>query len=123
MFRPIEELPQPGFEIPFYVRARFRSDRNALVEYSERVWCTCTYTSATLCPAHAWCRAGQPMTLADPNRRSMLLLARYPKDVWLFCGFVFVCGIFYWISGTRRPEQTARNDRPGLDSLIHNGWV
>jgi hypothetical protein len=41
-FRPLKELPQPRFEIPFNVRARFRGNQDALMEYDKRVCCTCT---------------------------------------------------------------------------------
>jgi hypothetical protein len=34
------------------VRARFRGSLEALVEYNERVWCTCTYNTAMPCPIH-----------------------------------------------------------------------
>jgi hypothetical protein len=56
VFGPVEELEKPRFETPFYMRAKFRGDLDALVEYNERVWCTCSYRSAELCPVH--CAAG-----------------------------------------------------------------
>jgi hypothetical protein len=41
VFRVLEELTDPKFEIPFNVRARFRGDQASLIEFNERVWCSC----------------------------------------------------------------------------------
>ena len=40
VFRALEELPNPRFEIPFNKRARFRGVVEALTEFNERVWGT-----------------------------------------------------------------------------------
>jgi len=41
VFRALEELPNPRFEIPFNKRAEFRGVAEALLEFNERVWCSC----------------------------------------------------------------------------------
>jgi hypothetical protein len=41
VFRVMEELGDPKFQIPFNIRAKFRAAPQALVEFNDLVWCSC----------------------------------------------------------------------------------
>lgn len=41
VFRVLEELADPKFQIPFNMRATFRAAPGALVEFNDLVWCSC----------------------------------------------------------------------------------
>ena len=41
VFRVLEDLREPAFEIPFYLRAKFRGSPEVLTAFNERVWCSC----------------------------------------------------------------------------------
>jgi hypothetical protein len=51
VFRVLEELPNPKVEIPLRKGAKFRGSLETLLEFNEKVWCSCE-SGVRPCIAH-----------------------------------------------------------------------
>jgi hypothetical protein len=64
VFRVLEELADPKFQIPFDEDATFTGDPEVLTEFNQRVWCSCRTGVSPASPTSA-CRTARPELLAD----------------------------------------------------------